>query len=55
MGRKDLQKKGYFHDAGRFADLINGLLCEGRQVLTAEDLTELDSQTGQFDAMDMER
>ena len=49
MGRRDLQKKGYFHDAGRFADLINGLLCEGRQVLTAEDLTELDSQTGQFD------
>lgn len=55
MGRKDLQKKGYFHDAGRFADLINGLLCEGRQVLTAEDLTELDSQTGQFDTMDYGR
>ena len=51
MGRKDLQKKGYFYDAGRFADLINGLLCEGRQVLRAEDLTELDSQSGQFGAI----
>ena len=48
MGRKDLQKKSYFHDAGRFADLINGLLCAGEQVVEASDLTELDSQTGQF-------
>ena len=51
MGRKDLQKKSYFHDAERFADLINGLLCDGRQVLSAEDLTELDSQTGQSGVM----
>ncbi len=49
MGRKDLQKKSYFHDAGRFADLINGLLCAGEQVVAASDLTELDSRTGQFD------
>lgn len=43
MGRKDLQKKSYFHDAERFADLINGLLCSGRQMLTAADLTEPDA------------
>ncbi len=30
MGRKDLQKKSYFHDAERFADLINGLLYAGQ-------------------------
>ena len=48
MGRKDLQKKGYFHDPKRFADLINGVVCAGRPVITADDLTELDSQTGQF-------
>ena len=48
MGRKDLQKKGYLYDPARFADLINGVVCAGRQVLAAEDLTELDSQTGQF-------
>ena len=36
----------YFHDAGRLADLINGLLCAGEQVVEASDLAELDSQTG---------
>ncbi len=48
MGRKDLQKKGYLYDPERFADLVNGVVCAGRQVLAAEDLTELDSQAGQF-------
>lgn len=28
---KDLQKKGYFYDPERFADLINGVMCSGRQ------------------------
>lgn len=28
---KDLRKKGYFYDPERFADLINGVLCLGRQ------------------------
>ena len=48
MGREDLQKKGYLYDPERFADLVNGVVCAGRQVLVAEDLTELDSQAGQF-------
>ncbi len=48
MGREDLQKKGYLYDPERFADLVNGVVCAGRQVLAAEDLTELDSQAGQF-------
>lgn len=46
---KDLQKKGYFYDPERFADLINGVMCSGRQIVSPTDLTELDSQTGQFD------
>lgn len=49
---KDLQKKGYFYDPERFADLINGVLCSGRQVVVPSDLTDIDSQTGQFNASD---
>lgn len=48
--KKDLQKKGYFYDTERFADLINGVVCSGRQILLPSDLTDMDSQTGQFDA-----
>lgn len=47
---KDLQKKAYFYVPERFADLINGVLCAGRQVVAPSDLMEMDSQTGQFDA-----
>ena len=47
---KDLQKKGYFYDPERFADLINGVVCSGKQVLLSADLTDMDSQMGQFDA-----
>lgn len=43
---KDLQKKGYFHDPERFADLINGVICSGRRVIEPSDLTDVDSQTG---------
>lgn len=48
--KRDLQKKGYFYDPERFADLINGVVCSGRQILSPSNLTDLDSQTGQFDA-----
>lgn len=48
--KKDLQKKGYFYDPERFADLINGVVCSGRQILSPEDLSDMDSQTGQFNA-----
>lgn len=46
--KKDLQKKGYFYDPARFADLINGVVCSGRQILLPDDLSDMDSQTGQF-------
>lgn len=38
---KDLQKKGYFYDPERFADLINGVVCSGKQVLLSADLTDI--------------
>lgn len=47
---KDLQKKGYFNDPERFADLINGIVFSGRQILISTDLSDMDSQTGQFHA-----
>lgn len=45
---KDLQKKGYFYDPERFADLINGVVCSGKSILSPSDLTDMDSQTGFF-------
>lgn len=48
---KDLQKKSYFSDEERFADLINGIVCEGKKIVSPSDLTEMDSQTGFFKQM----
>ncbi len=45
---KDLQKKGYFYAPERFADLINGLICAGKEIVSPSDLTDMDSQTGFF-------
>lgn len=39
MGKKDITLKTYFSDKRRFADLINGTLLNGRQVLCANKLT----------------
>lgn len=44
--RKDEEWKNYFYDNARYADLINGAAFAGRQVLTADSLQELDTQTG---------
>ncbi len=38
--RNDAADKIFFSDDARYADLINGLLCNGRQVLKKEDLME---------------
>lgn len=43
---KDLQEKGYLCTPERFADLINGVVCGGKEILRPSDLTEMDSQTG---------
>ena len=43
---KDLRKKKYLYDTERFADLINGTVCHGKQIISANDLSDMDSQTG---------
>ncbi|MBQ8184769.1 MAG: Rpn family recombination-promoting nuclease/putative transposase [Lachnospiraceae bacterium] len=39
----------------RFADLINGIGCDGKQVVKPEDLQELDTQTGIWKMNDFQR
>ncbi|MCM1160668.1 MAG: Rpn family recombination-promoting nuclease/putative transposase [Roseburia sp.] len=43
---KDLLQKRYLSDNERYADLINGFLFAGKQVVSAKQLSELDTQTG---------
>lgn len=46
MGQRDYCFKRYFSDETRFADLINGVLGEGQQLISPRDLTDMDSQVG---------
>lgn len=43
---KDVTKKRCLSDSRRYADLINGFIFQGRQVVLEEDLAELDTQSG---------
>lgn len=43
---KDIEWKAYFADDERYADIINGIGCGGRQIVTGADLHELDTQGG---------
>ena len=43
---RDIGWKRFFSDDERYADVINGLGCNGRQVVNEGDLQELDTQTG---------
>lgn len=43
---KDIGWKGFFSDDERYADIINGIGCKGRQVVKKENLQEQDTQTG---------
>ena len=43
---KDMGWKGFFSDDERYADVINGIGCKGKQIVKKEDLQELDTQTG---------
>lgn len=45
MGKNDEVLERYFTDNNRYADLINGFVLNGRQVIKAEDLSPLDSRT----------
>ena len=43
MGKQDLWQSDYFDDKRRFADMFNGALFDGNQIMKAEDLDEADS------------
>lgn len=45
MGKNDEALGRYFADNNRYADLINGFVLNGRQVIRAEDLSVMDSRT----------
>ena len=47
---RDIGWKRFFSDDERYADVINGLGCNGRQVVNEGDLQELDTQTGFWDS-----
>lgn len=42
---KDTVWKAYLSDDRRFADLVNGILFCGRQIVKADSIEELDTQT----------
>lgn len=42
--KKDIGWKAYFRDNRRYADLINGLGCGGKQYVKPKDLHEVDSE-----------
>lgn len=42
---KDVSWKAYFQDDERYADVINGIGCGGQQLVTVEDLHDVDTQT----------
>ena len=44
--KKDVTKKRCLSDNERYADLINGVVFKGKQKIHAEDLLEMDTQTG---------
>lgn len=45
MGRNDVSVKSWLKDHKRYADLFNGIIFEGRQVISANDLQTVDSQS----------
>lgn len=53
--RQDIEWKEFFSDDERYADVINGLVCGGRQVVKKTDLQELDTQTGFLRGMNFVR
>lgn len=46
MGEKDISWKKYFSDNKRYADLVNGIGCKGEQIVSADELQDMDTQTG---------
>ena len=44
MGQKDISLARYFEDESRYADLINGFIFGGKQVVSGNDIQDLDSR-----------
>ena len=42
MGKEDTASQVYFSDNARFADLVNGICFKGEQIITPDDLKEVD-------------
>ena len=53
--KQDLLAKRYYSDNRRFADLINGIVCNGIPIVKQEDLSEMDTETGQGKRRDLVR
>ena len=45
MGRADIAVKNWLNDNERFADLFNGVVFGGRQVVRSEELESMDRET----------
>ena len=43
---KDIGWKSFLSDDERYADVINGIGCKGQQIVSKDDLHEMDTQTG---------
>ena len=52
MGTKDLWQSDYFDDKNRFADVINGAFFQGKQIIKAEELEEMDPKVVHHDKND---
>ena len=52
---KDTVWKKYFSDNRRYADIINGIGCRGKQLVKAADLCDADSRAGKKKARDLLR
>lgn len=44
MGQKDISLITYFEDQRRYADLINGFVFKGKQIVSEQDVQEMDSR-----------
>lgn len=49
MGKKDITLKDYLSDPMRYADLLNGSIFQGRQVIQAETLQDMDTVQSKSD------
>ncbi len=51
MGKKDITLKDYFSDSRRYADLINGSVFQGAQMIQADELQGVDTVQAKSDAL----